>query len=87
MQSHCQIIKVGFHLNGYIAVTLVTTYSKCNTSLQDFEKICSCVTRWDNISWNAVISGLSNLGSGKQALKCFSEIRETGVHFRPFYSC
>ncbi|PON68824.1 Pentatricopeptide repeat [Trema orientale] len=70
----------GFEFNGYVAVTLVTTYSRCNSSLEDFDKLCSCVTIWDNISWNAVIAGFSNLGIGKQALKCFSEMRKTGVN-------
>ncbi|PON75601.1 Pentatricopeptide repeat [Parasponia andersonii] len=79
-QIHCQIFKIGFEFNGYVAVTLVTTYSRCNSSLKDFDKLCSCVTIWDNISWNAVIAGFSNLGIDKQALKCFSEMRKTGVN-------
>lgn len=78
-QIHCHIIKEGFEFNAYIAATLVTVYSECSNSLEDFRKLCSCVSRWDQISWNAVIAGYSNLGVGEEALKCFYEMRQTGL--------
>lgn len=78
-QIHCQIIQEGLESNAYIVVTLVIAYSECCGSLDDFQKICSSVTRWDQISWNAVISGFNNLGEGEEALKCFSEMRQAGV--------
>ncbi|KAK0606352.1 hypothetical protein LWI29_036816 [Acer saccharum] len=78
-QVHCCVIREGFEANVYIAVTLVTVYSKCDCSLEDFEKVCSSITRWDQISWNAVIAGFCNLGCGDQALKCFSEMRQTRI--------
>ncbi|KAL5750309.1 hypothetical protein ACOSP7_024912 [Xanthoceras sorbifolium] len=73
-------LDVGFEANVYIAVSLVTVYAKCYCSLKDFEKVCSAITRWDQISWNAAIAGFCNLGCGEQALKCFSEMRQTGIH-------
>ncbi|GMN24075.1 hypothetical protein TIFTF001_000400 [Ficus carica] len=79
-QIHCHVIRVGLDLNEHVAVTLVTTYSKCSNSLEDFQKLCSRIRRWDNIAWNAVISGFSNLGIGKRALKCFSDMRKRGVY-------
>lgn len=78
-QVHCQIIREGLESNSYLAVTLVTVYSECGTSLDDFNKVCSCIARWDQISWNAVIGGLSNLGNGEAALKCFSKMRQAAV--------
>ncbi|KAK1588401.1 hypothetical protein Q3G72_022873 [Acer saccharum] len=78
-QVHCCVIREGFEANVYIAVTLVTVYSKCDCSLEDFEKVCSSITRWDQISWNAVVAGFCNLGCGNQALKCFSEMRQTRI--------
>lgn len=77
-QIHSHIIKEGFEFDAYIAATLVTIYSECSNSLEDFQKLCSCVSRWDQISWNAVIAGYSNLGVGEEALQCFSEMRQTG---------
>ena len=79
-QVHCRIIREGLESNSYLEVTLVTVYSECSSSsLEDFNKVCSGVTRWDQISWNAVIGGLSNLGNGEAALKCFSKMRQAGI--------
>ena len=46
-QTHCLIIKDGLELNAYISVSLMSTYSKCSDSLEDFQKLFSCITRWD----------------------------------------
>lgn len=78
-QIHSRIVKEGFEFNTYIAVTLATIYSECTNSLEDFEKLCSCISKWDQASWNAVIAGYSNLRVGDLALKCFSEMRQTGL--------
>ncbi|BFG34079.1 hypothetical protein CerSpe_203530 [Prunus speciosa] len=78
-QIHCRIMKEGFEFNVYIVVTLLTIYSDCSNSLEDFQKLCSCVAIWDQISWNAVIAGFSNIGSCEEALKCFSDMRQARV--------
>ncbi|KAL6275791.1 hypothetical protein ACE6H2_019392 [Prunus campanulata] len=78
-QIHCRIMKEGFEFNVYIVVTLLTIYSDCSNSLEDFQKLCSCVAIWDQISWNAVIAGFSNIGSCEEALKCFSDMRQASV--------
>uniref|UniRef100_A0A2N9HU38 Pentacotripeptide-repeat region of PRORP domain-containing protein n=1 Tax=Fagus sylvatica TaxID=28930 RepID=A0A2N9HU38_FAGSY len=78
-QIHCRIIQDGLESDAYIVVTLAIAYSECGSSLEDFKKISSSVTRWDQISWNAVIAGFSNLGDGEEALKCFFEMRQAGV--------
>lgn len=78
-QIHCRIMKEGFEFNVYIVVTLLTIYSDCSNSLEDFQKLCSCVAIWDQISWNAVIAGFSNIGSCEEALKCFSDMRQAHV--------
>ncbi|KAM5577691.1 pentatricopeptide repeat-containing protein [Rosa sericea] len=78
-QIHCRIVKEGFDSNVYIVVTLLTVYSESNCSLEDFRALCSCVSVWDQISWNAVIAGFCNIGSSEEALKCFSEMRQAGV--------
>ncbi|KAF8402951.1 hypothetical protein HHK36_011044 [Tetracentron sinense] len=75
-QVHCQIIHEGMESNTYLVVTLVTVYSECG-SLEDFRKICSTILTWDQISWNAVIAGLSHLGNGEEAIKCFTKMRQT----------
>ncbi|CAN6692765.1 unnamed protein product [Malus baccata var. baccata] len=83
-QIHCRIMKEGFEFNVYLVVTLVTVYSECSNSLEDFQKLCSCVAVWDQISWNAVIAGFSNIGNSEEALQCFSEMRQAGFSMNFF---
>ncbi|KAL7201652.1 hypothetical protein ACSBR1_033368 [Camellia fascicularis] len=78
-QVHCCIIREGLESDMYLTVTLVTVYSECSRSLEDFYRICSTITIWDQVSWNAVISGFSNLGDGRDALICFSKMRQAGI--------
>ncbi|XP_050238871.1 pentatricopeptide repeat-containing protein At4g13650-like [Mercurialis annua] len=79
-QIHCCVIRSGFESNSYIAVTLVTVYSKCSTNVEDFKKVCADVTLQDQVSWNAVISGFSNLGNGVECIICFCKMRHAGIN-------
>jgi pentatricopeptide repeat protein len=79
LQVHCCIIQLGLESNVYIAATLVTVYSKCSSSLEDFKKVCSVVMTCDNIAWNAVIAGYSKLGRHEEALRCFHEMKQAGI--------
>ncbi|KAL6967575.1 hypothetical protein U1Q18_033382 [Sarracenia purpurea var. burkii] len=78
-QVHCRIIREGLESNAYLTVTLVTVYSKCSSSLEDFYRICSTVRICDQVSWSAVISGFSNIGNVQDAYMCFSKMREAGI--------
>ncbi|KAI3450342.1 hypothetical protein Pfo_007007 [Paulownia fortunei] len=78
-QIHCLVIQEGLESNPYLVTTLVIVYSECACSLRDLYKICSSVTEWDQIAWNAVIAGFSNLGVGEEALMCFSQMRQAGL--------
>ncbi|KAF8010751.1 hypothetical protein BT93_J1407 [Corymbia citriodora subsp. variegata] len=78
-QVHCRVIVAGLESNMYIAVTLVTVYSECGSSLEDFRKVCLGIRIWDQISWNAVIAGYANLDDGKEAVNCFCKMREAGI--------
>ncbi|KAJ6385038.1 hypothetical protein OIU77_028273 [Salix suchowensis] len=79
LQVHCCIIQLGLESNVYIAATLVTVYSKCSSSLEDFKKLCSVVMTCDHIAWNAVIAGYSNLGRHEEALRCFHEMKQADI--------
>ncbi|MED6119041.1 hypothetical protein PIB30_008262 [Stylosanthes scabra] len=78
-QIHCCVIREGFEGNEYVAVTLMTVYSECTGCLDDFWKACSGVRKWDQVSLNALIAGLSNLGDGEEALIQFFLMREAGI--------
>ncbi|KAJ6670643.1 hypothetical protein OIU85_014501 [Salix viminalis] len=79
LQVHCCIIQLGLESNVYIAATLVTVYSKCSSSLEDFRKLGSVVMTCDHIAWNAVIAGYSNLGRHEEALRCFHEMKQADI--------
>ncbi|KAD6119796.1 hypothetical protein E3N88_11067 [Mikania micrantha] len=78
-QIHCSVIKEGLQSDLHLAVTLVTVYSQCGSSLDDFYKICSTVPIKNNISCNAIINGFSNLGNGEEALNFFKQMRQAGI--------
>ncbi|CAI9301217.1 unnamed protein product [Lactuca saligna] len=75
-QIHGSIIKQGLDSDVYLAVTLVTVYSKCGSSLQDFHKICATLPLRNKITCNAIIAGFSNMGNVEKALGVFSEMRQ-----------
>lgn len=77
-EIHSLIVREGFESNSYVMVSLLTVYSECSCGLDDFHNICSTITEWDQISWNAVIAGYSNLGEGEEALIWFSNMRQAG---------
>ncbi|GAA0150669.1 hypothetical protein LIER_09554 [Lithospermum erythrorhizon] len=78
-EIHSLIIKEGFESDTYVVVTLLIAYSECFCSIEDFYKVCFSLTEWDQVAWNAVIAGFSNLGIGDEAVKCFSRMREAGI--------
>ncbi|KAG0462281.1 hypothetical protein HPP92_020757 [Vanilla planifolia] len=73
-QVHCLVMKEGLDFDPYIAVSLLTMYSKCGSS-EDFIKVCSNVMEWDQVSFNSIISGFSHLGSCWEVLQKFSDMR------------
>ncbi|KAK4363749.1 hypothetical protein RND71_018990 [Anisodus tanguticus] len=75
---HGHVIQQCLKNSHYLVVSLLSAYSECRCSLDGFRKLCSDVMIWDEISWNAVISGFSNLGVGGEAFSCFSRMRRTG---------
>ncbi|KAI4382392.1 hypothetical protein MLD38_008365 [Melastoma candidum] len=78
-QVHCRVILEGWESNEFIAVTLLTAYSECRGSLVDFENACSNLYIWDQITWNAVISGYAILDRGPKAVRCFRDMRSLGI--------
>ncbi|KAI0498339.1 hypothetical protein KFK09_021580 [Dendrobium nobile] len=74
-QVHCIVIKEGLDFDPYIAVSLVTMYSKCGSSV-DFMNVCLNVSMWDQVSFNSIITGFSHLGDGWEVLAKFVEMRK-----------
>ncbi|XP_047307987.1 pentatricopeptide repeat-containing protein At2g33680 isoform X2 [Impatiens glandulifera] len=73
-QVHGRIIKYGFDLRVPMGSALSTMYAKCG-NLEDGNLVFTRMPSRDVVSWNAMISGLSQNGFGKDALKMFDEMR------------
>ncbi|KAL5706103.1 hypothetical protein ACHQM5_024311 [Ranunculus cassubicifolius] len=77
-QLHARTIKYGFGLEVPIGSALSSMYAKCG-SLDDGSVVFSRMPWRDVISWNSMISGLSQNGHGKEALQLFEEMRLEGT--------
>ncbi|KAL1332795.1 hypothetical protein HN51_061572 [Arachis hypogaea] len=77
-QMHARIIKYGFKLEVPIGSALSAMYAKCG-SLDDGYRIFWRMPNRDVISWNAMISGLSQNGRGKEALELFEMMCQEGT--------
>ncbi|CAN6703418.1 unnamed protein product [Malus baccata var. baccata] len=73
-QIHARTIKYGFGLEVPIGSALSTLYAKCG-NLEDGNLLFRRMPTRDAITWNAMISGLSQNGRGIEALQLFEEMR------------
>ncbi|EEF52807.1 pentatricopeptide repeat-containing protein At2g33680 [Ricinus communis] len=74
-QIHARTIKYGLGLEVTIGSALSTMYAKCG-NLEEGNIVFRRMPERDIISWNAMISGLSQNGYGKEALELFEEMRQ-----------
>lgn len=77
-QLHAHTVKYGFGLEVPIGSALSTMYAKCGC-LEDGTLVFRRMLTRDIVSWNAMISGLSQNGRGKEALELFEEMRVEGT--------
>ena len=77
-QIHARTVKYGFSLEVPIGSALSTMYAKCGC-LEDGTLVFRRMPTRDVVSWNAMISGLSQNGCGKEALELFEEMRLEGT--------
>ncbi|XP_073125196.1 pentatricopeptide repeat-containing protein At2g33680 [Henckelia pumila] len=78
-QIHAHVVKNGFSLKIPIGSALSTMYAKCG-NLDDVYAIFRRLPARDVVSWNAMISGLSQNGLGLEALKLFEEMQLQGAN-------
>ncbi|KAJ8762310.1 hypothetical protein K2173_007467 [Erythroxylum novogranatense] len=77
-QIHAHAIKYGLGSEVPVGSALSTMYAKCGC-LQEGNLAFKRMPRRDAVSWNAMISGLSQNGYGMQALQLFEEMRREGT--------
>ncbi|GMH19661.1 hypothetical protein Nepgr_021502 [Nepenthes gracilis] len=77
-QVHARVIKYGFILEVTIGSALSTMYTKCG-SVEDGNLVFRRMIARDIVSWNAMISGISQNGCSNEALELFEEMIMEGI--------
>ncbi|CAI0423014.1 unnamed protein product [Linum tenue] len=77
-QIHCLTMKTTYDKNTVVGNALIDMYAKCG-SIKDARLVFNGLTKNDEVSWNAMISGYSMHGLGGEALKVFDMMQETDV--------
>ncbi|XP_020589230.1 pentatricopeptide repeat-containing protein At4g13650 isoform X2 [Phalaenopsis equestris] len=82
-QLHGRIIRLGLGINPIVCNPLIDLYSKnksIDSAILVFDEMCSK----DNVSWVAMVSGLSQNGFGKEAFNLFYHMHQAGVIPTPY---
>ncbi|CAL9014419.1 unnamed protein product, partial [Prunus brigantina] len=74
---HASVEKSGFKDHAIVGNALVNMYSKCG-NIQAANDVFLDMTSRDAVTWNAMISGFSHHGLGKEALNVFQDMLEAG---------
>ncbi|XP_050371864.1 putative pentatricopeptide repeat-containing protein At5g13230, mitochondrial [Argentina anserina] len=76
LQIHSVTLKTLYDKDTVVGNSLIDMYAKCG-SITDARLMFDKMKQQDEVSWNAMISGYSMHGLGKQALKLFEMMKET----------
>ncbi|XP_057854690.2 putative pentatricopeptide repeat-containing protein At3g49142 isoform X2 [Cryptomeria japonica] len=79
MEFHQRIMKRGIFSNVSIANALIDMYSKCG-SIQKARTLFDTMPQQDVISWTTMIAGYGRHGYGKDALKLFELMKDSGTY-------
>jgi pentatricopeptide repeat protein len=71
-------IKVGLILDTSVVNAVMTMYSKCGR-IMEARKVFGFLQGKDLVSWNAMITGYSQHGMGKQAIEIFDDMLRAGL--------
>ncbi|KAJ8438750.1 hypothetical protein Cgig2_020305 [Carnegiea gigantea] len=77
-QIHAKLFKTGYSVETEASNALVSLYAKCGC-IDDAKREFTGMTEKNEISWNAMITGYSQHGCGKEALEIFGEMKRAGV--------
>lgn len=73
-QIHARIMKTGYDHDVEVCNVLITLYAKCG-SLNGSRRVFTEMPLKNEISWNAIITGYSQHGYGRQAIELFEEMK------------
>ncbi|RZC77779.1 hypothetical protein C5167_001984 [Papaver somniferum] len=78
IQAQSYMIKTGFDLDTEAANALITLYAKCGSIDNAWSEFCEMQER-NEVSYNAMITGYSQHGFGKESLDLFEEMKRKNV--------
>ncbi|KAL6522869.1 hypothetical protein OROHE_016716 [Orobanche hederae] len=77
-QIHSRIIKTGYDIETEVCNVLVTLYAKCGC-LNGARKVFVGIPHRNDVSWNAMITGYSQHGYGRQAIELFEDMKKLQI--------
>ena len=78
IQIHSLTVKTAFDKEIVVSNALIDMYAKCG-SIKDARLVFDLMNKKDEVSWNAMISGYSMHGLGRDALRIFEKMQEMKV--------
>ncbi|XP_021745830.1 LOW QUALITY PROTEIN: putative pentatricopeptide repeat-containing protein At5g13230, mitochondrial [Chenopodium quinoa] len=76
MQIHAFTIKTKFDKDSVVGNSLIDMYAKCG-NIKPARLIFDTMGKWDEVSWNTIISAYAMHGLGKEALIMFERMQGT----------
>ncbi|KAG0631905.1 hypothetical protein M758_1G288800 [Ceratodon purpureus] len=77
-ELHSQIVRTGWLSDVTVATALISMYIKCGL-LEEAREVFNKMPEKNVVSWNAFIAGCCRLGSEKEALKVYRQMRRADV--------
>lgn len=82
-QLHSFASKLGVGKDTFISCTLINMYSKCG-SIEEAQYVFDEMPEKTTVGWNTLIAGYALHGHTEEALRIYSEMRDSGVKRDPF---
>eukprot|EP01018_Ginkgo_biloba_P021391 Gb_16102 [translate_table: standard] len=79
MEIHEEVIKSGFQSDISVANALVDMYAKCG-SIDKARNVFDKMHQRNTVSWTAMIAGYAMHGCGKEAIKLFEQMQQSGTN-------
>lgn len=75
---HALLVTNGFEINPYTGSSLISMYAKCGL-VEDARKVFDAMPERNVVCWTSMISGYTQVGKFKQAVKLFRDMQISGV--------
>eukprot|EP01018_Ginkgo_biloba_P013193 Gb_32457 [translate_table: standard] len=79
MEIHEEIVRSGFASNIFVQNALIDMYAKCG-NIKMAQDLFDKMPQRDVVSWTAMIAGYAMHGCGKEALKLFEQMQQSGTN-------